>query len=163
MSMEHKAYEFDWDSFENELLSALLDALREDDNSKLLEFIACNLESITDPYEGEPLDKHWRENLIHSPTQEIADYALTKYYSVNDDLGLGSEWLSLKDSLKQQEIDSLLGVSYQEFDPGCCGSYFQSIEQLKAKLPIDYSADSPTLKLYLDDMARITKGLYVTF
>ena len=109
MSMEHKAYSFDWSGFEIELCPILLSALNTDDRVPLLSFIDFNIRSITDPYEGEKLSHDWQEELGVLPVQDVADHALTKYYSVDTGFGIGENWMEITDKLSQTVIDALLG------------------------------------------------------
>jgi len=163
MSMEHKAFDFDWTSFNQELSPVLIYALQSDNESLLLDFIKDNLSCITDPYEGQNLEDDWEEVLISSPIQDIADHTLTKYYSVTEDIGLGENWLFINETLPLKGINALLGISFREFDPGCCGSYFQSREQLNESIGILSQFYNPIVESYLDDLTNVRKGLYVTF
>jgi hypothetical protein len=57
--MEHKAYTFDWSSFEGELAPALYAALKSCDLNHLVAFIAAQRHRLTDPNEGDPLPEDW--------------------------------------------------------------------------------------------------------
>lgn len=127
--MEHKAYEFDSDNFYNELFPVLEESLSKDENTNLYFFIKENLGYLTDPYEGEPLQEDWEELLETKKSQELGDFALTKYYKVTEDFGLGDIWLPLQEKLPQNIVNALLGTSISGFDPGGYGSYFQSSNQ----------------------------------
>ena len=161
--MEHKAFDFDWGSFEAELLPILLPALKAEDTAKMLSFIESNLNCISDPYEGERLAVNWKDELVSLPIQDIADYALTKYYSVTEEFGLGDSWIQISDELYQNEVDALLGNSFGVFDPGCYGSYFQSLEHLKQSIDILSKNENAAVKSYIKDLSKVSKGLYVTF
>ena len=161
--MEHKAFDFDWNSFEAELLPILLPALKAEDSAKILSFIESNLNYISDPYEGERLADKWRDELVSLPIQDIADYALTKYYSVIDGFGLGDSWIQISDELHQYEVDALLGNSFEVFDPGCYGSYFQSLAHLKKSIKILSKNENEVVKSHVKDLSKVSKGLYVTF
>ena len=163
LSMEHKAFDFDWDSFEAELLPILLPALKAKDSAKILSFIESNLNCISDPYEGERLTDNWRDELVSLPIQDIADYALPKYYSVTKEFGLGDSWIQISDELHQNEVDALLGKAFEIFDPGGYGSYFQSLEQIKQSIDILSKNENPVVKSYVKDLSEVSKGLYVTF
>ncbi len=162
-SMEHKAYEFDWNSFEKEFAELFISSLRSDDKDALIAFIESNPSSITDPYEGNSLEDNWKEYLNTLSTLEIADHALTKYYSVEEEFGLCDEWLPINETLCQKEIDALLGISYSEFDPGCYGSYFQSPLLLVENIGILSNSGNKTIRSYLGSLSNVCKGLYVTF
>ena len=163
MSMEHKAFDFDWDEFEIALLPVFLSTLASNDSTGLLEFIELNLENITDPYEGDKLGKNWQVEISSYSIQEIADYALTKYYSVTEEFGLGNSWISQTDKLSKKEVDALLGTSFKCFDPGCYGSYFQSLGQLNESIKILSNIKDPIVAQYVRDLSGMKKGLYVTF
>jgi hypothetical protein len=161
--MEHKAFEFDWDSFDKELLSILIPSLQIEDCEPIISFIKSNQHLISDPYEGSKLDVGWEEKLSSLPILDIADHALTKYYSVNKDIGLGDSWLAINEYLSQREIDALLGSSFKVFDPGCYGSYFQTERQLRDNVRILASVDNQIIKEYVSYLSSVHKGLYVTF
>lgn len=161
--MEHKAYEFDWNSFEKEFAELLISSLRSENKDALIAFIKSNLSAITDPYEGDSLEGNWKENLSSLSSQEIADHALTKYYSVGEEIGLCDQWIPISESLSQKEVDALLGASYSEFDPGCYGSYFQSPSLVIENIAILSNSGHEPLKSYLGNLSNVSKGLYVTF
>ena len=163
MSMEHKAFDFDWESFQTEFFPIICSALASGDKSPLLNFIELNHKEITDPYEGEALDEEWQTDIAVLPIQEVADFALTKYYSVVDEFGIGESWIELSDKLNQREVDALLGSSIQGFDPGGYGSYFQSLSQLRKSIKDLTCVEDPIVKQHVGDLSRVTKGLYVTF
>jgi hypothetical protein len=99
--MEHKAFVFDFRSFESELRPILEKALNDNESSELLRFIEANRAALKDPYEGEPLGEDWFE-AAEGNDLRWGDFALTKYYEPTDDVGLGplggaqrSFWLAL--------------------------------------------------------------------
>src|SRR4051794_23851626 len=102
MSMEHKAFVFDWTAFALELLTPIVQALSEDDIRPLKAFVEAHRTELTDPYEGEPLPEEWRSLLETGDTQELADFALTRYYRPTDDHGIGSAWSEISDELTQE-------------------------------------------------------------
>ena len=163
LTMEHKAYEFDWDGFSKELKPLMLEALSSGECFKILRFIEKHKEKVTDPYEGEPLLENWSEDLAFESLQNILDYALTKYYSVSNDLGLGYEWLVLSDDLDEKESISLLGESVYEFNPGCYGSYFQPESVLKTSIETLSNVNEPQIVSFVERLSALSKGLYVTF
>jgi len=161
--MEHKAFDFFWNSFEEELLPILQTALNNENSELLLNFIDLNLKHISDPYEGDLLMDNWRDELNILPIQDIADYALTKYYSVDKPFGLGESWVDIRDNLTKKEVDALLGSAFDNFDPGCYGSYFQSIDELKINTTLLSKVKNSTIESYVDDLSKVSNGLYVTF
>ena len=163
MSMEHKAYEFDWDNFNNELRPILEQSLSSDENAKLYSFINTNLECLTDPYEGEPLDNDWEELLETKSNHELGDFALTKYYKVTEEYGLGDGWLPLQEVLSQDIINALLGTFISGFDPGCYGSYFQSSNQRKDNASLLLESNIELIKEFAACLTKFKKGVYVTF
>jgi len=161
--MEHKAYQFDWNSFEKEFKDLLISSIRSDNKGALFSFIESNLSFITDPYEGESLNENWKEYLNSLSIQEVADHALTKYYSVQEEFGLNGEWLEINETLTQEEVNALLGFSYSDFDPGCYGSYFQSKSLLNENIGILSNSKNKEIRSYLANLRNVSKGLYVTF
>lgn len=67
--MEHKAFLLDEKTFQNELSPILYEALEHNNAAPLQFFIEENLEQLTDPYEGEPLDEDW-ETMLELRTPE---------------------------------------------------------------------------------------------
>lgn len=163
MSMQHRAFEFNWNAFRLEILDTLQDLESEGVVKRLSEFIDNNIESLTDPYEGEPLDKDWRDLLETGEVIELADFALTKYYDVNSDFGLADLWLSVEGNLSKQAKSALLGQSIDGFDPGCMGSYFQSGDQLQQSVSVLSRECSDMFPDFLSELKCKSKGLYVTF
>ncbi len=161
--MEHKAYEFDWDNFNSELRPLLEQSISNDQNENLYSFINKNIEDLTDPYEGEPLDKDWEEQLETKSTQELGDFALTKYYDVTEEYGLGDNWLPLQEEIPQNIINALLGASITGFDPGCYGSYFQSSNQRKENAELLSASNIELIKEFSSYLTKLNKGVYVTF
>jgi hypothetical protein len=161
--MEHKAYEFDWDNFDTELRPILEQSLSNDQNMNLYTFINANREYLTDPYEGEPLDEDWEEKLETRSTQELGDFALTKYYEFSENYGLSDNWLPLQDELSQKLINALLGTSISSFDPGCYGSYFQSSDQRKENAALLLKSSIGPVKEFAKYLNKLNKGVYVTF
>jgi len=169
MAMEHKAYAFDWESFTNELYSTLLNSLETDATEGLAAFIDANIASLTSPYDGEPLNSNWRSQLEEGDAQELADYALTRYYSPKDDYGV-IDWISICDALPPPLQDALLGFPLGSptrcFDPGKMGAYFQTPQLVGDSLAVLRKADNPSL-LRFQQLLELSKagglGLYVTF
>lgn len=185
MSMQHKAFLFDIGSFESELAPVLMNALLHHDPAALVAFIEAHRDVVVDPYEGEPLENDWlvslqRQRANDATTlgdeacrlmliQDVADHALTKYYNVKDDEGLGN-WLNLSERLSEPQRAALLGIPFgpaaNPFDPGRMGSYFQdwlTVQQSQSALR---DCLLPELRSFLALLAKATaehKGVYVTF
>ena len=134
VSMSHRAFAFDWNAFSMELRPILEEALESDNPTGLIRFVDANLGQCSDPSEGELLSPEWKDHLSHASVQEIGDFALTKYYDVKGDSGLGTAWLELDDQLGVSAREALLGISLsgagRSFDPGLMGSYFQPPEKV---------------------------------
>ena len=163
--MEHKAYVFNYKSFENELMPILANCLKNGDIELLRSFIAAHKDSVTDPYEGEELPSNWEDALENRDVHEYGDYALTRYYDPSEDIGLGERWLQLDDRLQTLALGTPLGEAIL-FDPGRMGSYFQSPDQIAEALRLA-QAIQPALP-GVADLANLlrsgrAKGLYVTF
>jgi len=109
--MDHKAFIFDVESFNLELRPLLLSAGIENEIGTIKHFINCNLIKIVSPYTGDSLGEDWENQLESGDIQEIADFALTRYYSPAADMGLGYSWDALLETIK------LLPVG---FDPEYC-------------------------------------------
>lgn len=171
MSFDHKAYAFDWDSFNAELLTILRLCLRHNETKSLKEFIVKNIEDLTDPYEGEPLDYTWENNLLENyDVQEYGDFALTKYYSVREHYGLADQWIEIEAQLSNLQKNALLGWPIGEnnnyFDPGRMGSYFQDLNSVQKSQEILDEVRIKELRGYkefLQQCADYQKGIYVTF
>ncbi|MFM2602003.1 hypothetical protein [Vibrio diabolicus] len=161
--MEHKAYEFDWYEFQYELKPLMLEALSSNQTAIILHFIGENKSVITDPYEGEALPENWIDELTNESVQTLLDFALTKYYSLADDLGLDSDWANLSDCLNNEQSMALLGESINNFDPGCYGSYFQSSSMLEESINVLSSLKDPQISGFVERLRTLRKGLYVTF
>lgn len=170
MSMEHRAFLFDWKAFQSELLPVLQSALEIDRTQPLIDFIQMRLGRCRDPYEGLPLAASWRESLEVGDVQEVADFALTAYYQPSEDRGLGSGWIEVQSALAPEGQAALLGqpfgVGEAVFDPGRMGAYFQTPEQVARSLSTLRSAaalsGSAFLEL-LEDAVHLERGMYVTF
>lgn len=173
--MEHKAFIFDYEKFEQELLPLLREDLATNDCKGVIAFIRLNIESLTDPYEGDPLVEDW-EDMIETPdAHQYGDFALTKYYALTDDIGLGSSWQAIQELVANDQgispiLGSVVGTSGDPFDPGKMGSYFQSNEQVKESLEylqqLAQQKSSEEMNEAIDLMKQVSqsqKGLYVTF
>lgn len=170
MSMEHKAFEFDWLPFERDLHHLIVDALSTRETRGVEAFVDENLTDLVDPYEGQPIAADWRNGLVNRDTHEVADYALTRYYDPVQDYGIGSAWIGISDAIDEQVVNALLGQpigpSHNRFDPGRFGSSFQSPERVTESLVLLNSSSvaemRPLVELFTR-CARLGKGVYVTF
>ena len=109
---------------------------------------------------------------------ELGDFALTKYYDGDLDIGLDTDWQKIGERLEKSGLDralplgAALGPKGAEFDPGRQGSYFQTagevtsaLEQLQALLQSEpaLATDLAPLQGMFQQAARHGRGLYVTF
>jgi hypothetical protein len=175
--MEHKAFLFDYDSFDRELRVILEDALRSGDHSKLVSFINAHMGDLRDPYEGEPLDANWEAMIEMQDPHQYGDFALTKYYNPTADIGLGAAWHNLQELIANDPtlvespiLGSTIGPQDNPFDPGKMGSYFQSAQQVRQNLRylLNLAKKWQTEDLkraiqMLDQAVGAETGLYVTF
>ena len=183
--MEHKAFILDYNAFIEELSDSLKKALLTGDLEFIIDFINMNINSLKDPYEGQPLDYSWETMIELKDTHQYGDFALTKFYSPAQSIGLGYEWQDIQNVLSS-ELDGTslymiigqpFGSENHYFDPGKMGSYFQSPDRVKNNLQI--LDDLLKLKLKKPDELLISKlrkfmamfqqavasekGLYITF
>lgn len=132
--MEHKAFLFDYASFERELRSQLEQALANGNVAPLESFINANLRSLRDPYEGLPLGEDWRARIESEDAHQYGDLALTKYYLPTDDIGLGLGWERVQNLIAAARLavspilGTIVGPQANPFDPAKLGSYFQSVK-----------------------------------
>lgn len=170
MSLEHKAYAFDWTRFEFDLLPILTAALATNDATELEKYIDLHRAELTDPYEGEPLPSDWRTMLESGDVQEYGDFALTRFYDPADCRGIGYEWACLSEELPEPVARAMLGfpIGPREhlFDPGRCGSYFQTAECVRRSLVELKPMGSIVLTDFVSLLERCaagSQGLYTTF
>jgi hypothetical protein len=176
-ALTHQAFAFDYAAFHDQLRPLLLKALAANDGAELRAFIDANLDHLTDPYEGEPLVKGWQGLLEKGDVHELGDFALTKYYDSDLDIGLDVDWENIGDLLEQSGVSptivlgTALGPVETPFDPGRQGAYFQTaaevsealvqLQALLQKQPALASELAP-LQGMLQQAARGRRGLYVT-
>lgn len=140
MTMEHRAFVFDYQAFETELKEPLVEALSTGSTKWLAQFIETNRKQLTDPYEGKPLSPKWHSLMESGDVQEYGDFALTRYYDPQDDIGFGAAWSTVEEQLSEYLGDASLVLGHAEgpasclFDPGRSGSYFQSPEEVARNL-----------------------------
>jgi hypothetical protein len=180
MSIEHKAYSFDFDEFSKELKPILEASIKSGDIDQLRAFIISNKPYLSDPYEGEPLGDDWEDMVEERDAHQYGDFALTKYYSPDSDQGLGYDWEKVQDILSgsmELHISPLLGRPLGEpgeyFDPGKMGSYFQDNSQVESSIRVlEKLKDCFSGELrgaigefheFLENVSDEGKGIYVTF
>ncbi len=168
MSMDHKAFAFDWTAFQRHLAPILRDALSSDSAAGLAAFIEHHRQSLTDPYEGQPLPEDWSSLIENRDVQDHGDFALMLYYSPTADFGIGDSWLALSDvsSVAHALLGEPFGPADNFFDPGRMGSYFQTPDTVSSSLRILSADDRPGLSDFIDLLERCGAagmGVYVTF
>jgi hypothetical protein len=168
--MQHRAFAFDWTAFEGDLLPLLERALETEDAEPLGAFIDAHRCELRDPYEGELLPEDWRSRLEAGDVQELADFALTRYYRPGDDQGLGPAWAAIDDAADSGVRAALLGrpigPETHPFDPGRMGSFFQRPSDVERSAMALAEARSFGLSDYQRLLGRCIGeglGLYVTF
>lgn len=180
MSFEHKAFIFDFDSFDSELRPLLENSLRSGNIEPLRCFIISNRKLLVDPYEGDALDDDWEDMIEDKDAHQYGDFALTKYYSPKDDQGLGVKWADLQEIISNRGklnispfLGAPVGVDDEFFDPGKMGSYFQTtnevseslkkIQEIKGELADNLLEDLEKYESFLGQTSLVGKGVYVTF
>ena len=110
---------------------------------------------------------------------QYGDFALTRYYSVTHDIGLGPSWAKIEAELTAAGMKGAelvlgfpVGPRQNLFDPGKMGSYLRS-EQLVARHLTELQAavqngqvpraDVLQLERMLSAAASAGRGLYITF
>jgi hypothetical protein len=124
--MDHKAFAFDGTSFQRHLAPILHDALSSGSIAGLAAFIEHHRQSLTDPYEGQPLPEDWSSLMENRDVHDHGDFALTLYYSPTADYGLSHSWLALSDdpSVAHALLGAPFGAVHNPFDPGRMGFVF---------------------------------------
>ncbi|OBY76343.1 hypothetical protein BBG47_27705 [Paenibacillus sp. KS1] len=100
MSMEHKAFIFDTVGFNKELREIIIAAGITNDTGSLKSFITENMGRVRSVYTGDLLNAGWEEELENGGVQELSDFAMTLYYSLEEDSGLYYAWDSLIEALQ---------------------------------------------------------------
>jgi hypothetical protein len=166
MSFDHKAYEFDWQAFSAEMLPWLSGVLAANDSKRLTAFVDANIVACRSPYDEQHLSRSWQEMLEVGDAQEIADFALTKYYNPALDHGVGDVWAEMEDELPASLKIALLGQSIPHFDPGRQGSYFSTPSDAEKNATLLTHMEVQALSEYGNFLARASGngfGVYVTF
>lgn len=131
--MEHKSFLFNTSAFKKELSEIILTAGDTENEDLLTCFINENLEDLKSPYSGEELTGEWEEELGTEDVQELADFAMTKYYNPDEELGLSYNWDTLLESFDKLDLKFnseyyILGESLKSenfnLDPGRMGLGF---------------------------------------
>lgn len=171
MSMQHKAFRFDWDAFNAELRERLHHALLTNDPSQLTSYINSDVSEFSDPYDGDTLTTDWVQ-LLSDPTDvhEIGDYALTRFYDPTADFGVGDAWMEIGQELEDAQRHALLGRAIgptsNPFDPGKMGSYFQTTKDVVHSRSTLFGVKKDGLTEFLGLLGRcvsLGRGVYVTF
>lgn len=172
MSMQHRAYVFDYAAFDTSLRPILERALVCGVAGPLIMYIDDNLERLKDPYEGAQLDGSWLSQVEPTDIQELGEYALTGFYDPSSSVGLRQDWYEV-DGLLTARLGSdealtghPLAANGTLFDPGFLGSYFQSEGEVREHLTDVMTLNEARLRR-LERMLRTAaeqgRGLYVTF
>lgn len=173
--MEHKAFLFDYRKFEYELLPVLQDALLINECNTLICFIQQNIDFLTDPYEGVPLNDDWKGMIETEDAHQYGDFALTRYYDPTDDIGLGMSWQNIRELIPTERptspiLGSFIGPDGNPFDPGKMGAYFQSQQQVAENLEFLKKLAGQDSSEVLEEAIALLKqafqskrGLYITF
>jgi hypothetical protein len=191
MSMEHKAYAFDYKAFRRRLAPLLYAALQTRDCARLVAFIDRHRAELTDLETMEVgLGPDWRERWEEKDPHRLGDLALTRYYDPGAPSGLSYDWQEVIDAAAKEAGNAraellVLGTPFGPprtyFDPGKMGSYFQTPGQvcrnhglllrlldrrpeLRDLAPY-YTAEGQPLSIGLmfEEAVDADKGLYVTF
>ena len=178
MTIAHQTFAFDYARFHDELRPVLLRALETSDTAALRGWIDDQVNLLVDPDEGEPLPKNWSSQLEVGDVHELGDFALTKYYDGDLDIGLDVDWEDVGELLQKSGLKPAitlgipLGPAEAPFDPGRQGSYFQTaaevaaaLTELQALLQAQpaLATELAPLQGMLQQAARHRCGLYITF
>ena len=101
MTIEHKAFIFDYNAFVKELAEILENAITHNESHQFIAFIENNLSYLKHPDEGEPLNYSWKQTIEIGDVNEYGDIAITKYYNPDNDIGMSYNWMQLDDLLLQ--------------------------------------------------------------
>lgn len=162
MSMDHKAFLFDTVSFNKELANSILDAGTTHNVESLHKFIHDNIGRTYSIYTGEPITSEWENELQNGDVQELADYALTCFYSPEEDIGLSCYWdallnglglLPLKHQVEYYIIGRPLTSGDFVLDPGFMGLGFVYFEDI----PHMYNELVSLKKQFIHVMPRLAK------
>ncbi|MBC2582910.1 hypothetical protein [Clostridium sp. DJ247] len=93
--MEHKAYIFDTDGFSKELSQLIITSGNTKNSAPLKAFINNHIGKVRSAYTGDLLDYDWEKEMENGEVQELADFAMTCYYSPEEEMGLSYAWDAL--------------------------------------------------------------------
>lgn len=181
MSMEHKAFVFDFEAFVQQLSNTLEKASLNNTNKNIISFINNNIVLLKHPDEGGAIDDYWEEILEEiKDVHNYGDIAITKFYDPDKDIGLGYDWQDIENILSCELLvdpgDIILGQKFgpidNRFNPGRISSSFQSLEQVKLNMQLlqNLVEQKPKLSIALADLLSMLQkaidsqtGLYITF
>jgi hypothetical protein len=143
VSIEHKAWPFDCDGFEQEFGPILLAALESGDVAGIRSFINAHHSAMWDAWDAETLSTDWEEQVIarsrrfghkQFDAEWYGDIALTKYYRPYEEMGLMYGWdvllayLETVPRIAPVAEDFIRGFPFgpedRPFDPGKQGTGF---------------------------------------
>ncbi len=128
MSMEHKAFVFDTETFHSAIEPVMRDSVANPEVAR--QYICEHYDGLQSPYTGEPLDEDWEDEFDEPDLQVYFDIMLTSCYDVEDDMGLGCFWDAVNDVIGQLDVFedpriAVLGRSVMiddvQVDPGMMG------------------------------------------
>jgi len=172
MSMDHRAFVFDYEAFVRELRPQLFQ-LVEGEPAALDEFIDSHWPLLKHPQTRVPLHQQWRDVLTNPGIKGEA--ALTRYYDPDGDIGLHDDWmrtLKLLDHLLPSGGSVTLGEPIEHhgraFDPRLQGTFFQSPALVRSNLArldnITTGSDDEGIAAWREALVSASdRGLYVTF
>lgn len=180
MPVEHRAFLFNWQGFNEDLRVILEPSLSSGDVEELVAFNRQHLVNLRDPYSRQRLEGDWESKLRFRDAQELGDYGMTEYYDPRADIGLGIDGDRLEELYDAFGINpsfgmvpvlgAILGPEDNPFDPGRLGSYFQTPEHVVGnQLYLSKRAEElDILELdaavtMLNRAVTANTGLYITF
>lgn len=128
MSMEHKAFVFDTETFHAEIEPVMRDSVKNPDVAR--RYICEHHDRLQSPYTGEMLEEDWEEEFDEPTLQVYFDILLTACYDAEEDLGLGELWDAVNEvveglDLFEEPQIAVLGrevvVEGVRVDPGMMG------------------------------------------
>lgn len=164
--MEHKGFVFDTKKFNRELRTTIISVTRTNNVISLKEYINNNLEREFSPYTGDPLASNWEDELENGDVQELVDFAMTCFYTFEEEQGLGYSWDALMQVLQNSSTEYeaeyyILGSSMKEgefiLDPGGMGTGFVQAEDVPT---IYYKLIKISKEINDDYMAFIQDAIY---
>jgi hypothetical protein len=167
MTLCHRAFVFDYTAFGNEL-APILDAAAESNQAEhLMRWVDRERTMLTLPWEDSELAEGWRGGLVSQSVREVAAIALTKYYDVGVDHGVGTRWNRVKSRLPESYTEWLLGMPLrlsEDADEEVLG-YLLSPDRTEEARNAFGPYDDPHLREYrigLDEAHKLGCGIYAT-